>query len=48
MGRASGEGKAKLCYTVFALSDLAVSGGLALNKQVCLAQISPSPFSVNP
>ena len=48
VGRALGEGKAKPCYTVFALSDLAVSGGLALKKQVCLAQISPSPYSVNP
>jgi Arc/MetJ-type ribon-helix-helix transcriptional regulator len=29
------------CYTVFALSDLAVSGGLPFRRHLCLAQISP-------
>jgi hypothetical protein len=42
-----GERKAKVCYTVFALSDLAVSGDLPFDKAACLLQISPSPFSVN-
>jgi hypothetical protein len=34
------------CYTTFALSDLAVSGVLPSQRQPCLTQISPSPYSV--
>ena len=32
------------CYTGFALSDLAVSGGLPYQGQFSLAQISPKPL----
>jgi hypothetical protein len=38
---------AQLCYTVLALSDLAVSGSEPFPRQVCLAQFSPSPSSVS-
>jgi hypothetical protein len=46
---ALGEGKAKVWYTVFALSDLVVSGSLPDTVAACLLQIfSPSPYSVDP
>jgi hypothetical protein len=42
-----GKRKAKLCYNDLALSCLAVSGGLPFFIwHLCLAQISPSPYSV--
>ncbi len=38
--------KEKECYTKGALSDLVVSGRLPPTRQLSLAQISPSPYSV--
>jgi len=32
------------CYSVVALSDLAVSGGFAFQRQICPAQIFPKPL----
>ena len=43
-GRPAGEGKAKPCYTVFALSDLAVSGGLAFNQAGLPGTDFPKPL----
>ena len=40
--------KPEPCYNRIALSDLDVSGRLPFYRQLCLAQISPSPYSVNP
>ena len=39
-----GEGKAKLCYTVFALSDLAVSGSLPVQWQLAFYRYFPKPL----
>jgi hypothetical protein len=41
-----GEGKAKVWYTGFALSDLAVSGSLPMKWQLAFYRFSPSPYSV--
>ena len=38
--------KAQPCYTVFALSDLAVSGGLPHEGNFAWHRFSPSPYSV--
>jgi hypothetical protein len=43
---AQGEGKAKVWYTGFALSDLAVSGSLLEPRQLAFYRFSPSPYSV--
>lgn len=43
------KGKAKVCYTGFALSDLAVSSGLPfIPASLPGTDFSPSPYSVNP
>ena len=39
-----GEGKAKVCYTVLALSDLAVSGSLPDARQLAFYRYFPKPL----